>query len=204
MQVSSHVMVGTPALKEWAVICHALLAGEQVIDLRKGGLRESGSPEGGRHFDVGTTRAWLYPTAEHQRAELLKPPYQHWIDLAPSAPVGHDITLHGWVEVFESHTITDGAILERLTPKVIWSDEYAASRLKWKQRDPLWVLILRAQRLVEPIVVPWSEEYGGCTSWVEFMGLPDSPTTLASEPALSDESFAARVKGVHEGLGVTR
>src|SRR3989442_1398808 len=32
--------VGVPAFKEWAVIVHALLEGEQILDVRKGGLHE--------------------------------------------------------------------------------------------------------------------------------------------------------------------
>ena len=56
-----------PAYKEWATIVHALLTGEQVLDVRKGGIREDG-----RHFSVQATRFWLYPTAEHQKAELLE------------------------------------------------------------------------------------------------------------------------------------
>ena len=61
-----------PALKEWAVVVHALLEGEQIVDIRKGGIKEDG-----RHFDLPTRRFWLYPTAEHQKAELLKPAYRH-------------------------------------------------------------------------------------------------------------------------------
>src|SRR5262245_2425056 len=72
-----------PAYKEWAAVVHALLEGEQIVDVRKGGLREEG-----RHFGLQSTRFWLYPTAEHQKAELLKAPYRHWIDLANAAPVG--------------------------------------------------------------------------------------------------------------------
>ena len=34
--------VSVPAYKEWAVIVHALLEGEQILDVRKGGLREDG------------------------------------------------------------------------------------------------------------------------------------------------------------------
>ncbi len=69
--------VPAPALKEWAAIVHALLEGEQIVDVRKGGIREDG-----RHFDVPARRCWLSPTAEHQKAELLKPAYAHWVDLA--------------------------------------------------------------------------------------------------------------------------
>ena len=46
----------------------ALLAGEQILDLRKGGIREEG-----RHFALRSTRVWLYPTVEHQERELVRP-----------------------------------------------------------------------------------------------------------------------------------
>ena len=193
-------MTSIPALKEWAAICHALLAGEQIIDLRKGGLREESLSGDGRHFGVDSTHAWLYPTVEHQKAELLKPAYRHWIDLAPNAPVGHTIRVHGYVEIVETITITEPAELAAITTRVIWSDEYAASRMKWKHRDPLWVLILRAHRLARPLDIAWNDEYGGCKSWVNFIDAPTDLTTLESEPALSDAVFDARVKGVREAL----
>lgn len=189
-------MEPVPALKEWAAICHALFAGEQIVDLRKGGLREDG-----RHFGVRTTRAWLYPTCEHQRPELLRPAYRHWIDLAPGSPVGEPVMVHGWVEITDAHSITSTEALDALTSKTIWTPEYAASRLHWKSRDPLWVLVCRAHRLLEPVVVPWDVAYGGCTSWVDLAGLPADPSELASEPALSDIAFAARRKGVLEAIG---
>jgi hypothetical protein len=187
--------MAVPALKEWAAIVHALLAGEQIIDLRKGGLREDG-----RHFTVDHDRAWLYPTAEHQQAELLKPAYRTWIDLAPSAPVGSAITVRGWAEVVAHATISEPEHLDALAGKVIWTESYAASRLHWKSRDPLWVLVLRAHTLVEPITVDWRDEYGGCTSWVTLADLPDDPSRLDSQPALSDIAFEGRWKGVRAAL----
>ena len=41
--------------------------------------------------------------------------------------------------------------------------------------------------------MPFRDEYGGCTSWVDLAELPDDPASLPSEPALSDESFEARL-----------
>jgi hypothetical protein len=177
-----------PACKEWAVVVHALLAGEQILDVRKGGLREDG-----RHFSVQSTRFWLYPTAEHQKAELLKAPYRHWIDLAHAAPVGEPITIDGWADVVKVATVTEEDELDAIASKLIWTDDYAASRLGWKKRDPLWVLALRVHRLLEPVTVPWSDAYGGCTSWVDLEGLPDDPASLPSEPALSDVAFKGRL-----------
>jgi hypothetical protein len=184
-----------PALKEWAVVVHALLEGEQILDVRKGGLREDG-----RHFAVQSTRLWLYPTAEHQKGDLLKDPYRHWLDLAPAAPVGEPIRLDGWADVVRVATITEQEQLEAIESKLVWTGDYAESRFSWKKRDPLWVLALRVHRLAEPITVPWRDEYGGCTSWVDLDGLPDDPTALPSEPALSDVAFGARLKGAVDAL----
>ncbi len=180
-----------PAYKEWAVISRALLEGEQVLDVRKGGLREDG-----RHFGVQSSRVWLYPTTEHQRPELLKPAYRHTIELSPGSPVGEPITIPGWADIVGVATLTDPEQLARLDSKLIWTLDYAESRLNWKKRDPLWVLVLRVYRLRDPLTVPWDEDYGGCTSWVDLAGLPDDPAELPSELALSDTAFEARQKGV--------
>jgi hypothetical protein len=179
------------AFKEWAVIVRALLEGEQVIDVRKGGLHEDG-----RHFGLRAPRLWLYPTAEHQRPELLKAAYRHTIDLSTASPVGEPIRIEGWADIVGVATVADPEHLANVDSKTIWTHDYAESRLKWKRRDPLWVLALRAYRLADPITVPWRDEYGGCTSWVDLPDLPDDPAALPSEPALSDVAFKARLAGV--------
>jgi hypothetical protein len=184
-----------PALKEWAVVVHALLEGEQILDVRKGGLREDG-----RHFGVHANRLWLYPTAEHQQADLVRPAYRHWLDLAPSAPVGEPIRVDGWADVVRVATVTEQDQLDAIASKLIWTDDYAASRFSWKKRDPLWVLALRVHRLDEPRTVAWRDEYGGCTSWVELDGLPEDPASVPSAPALSDVAFDARLKGALDAL----
>ena len=143
------------------------------------------------------TRLWLYPTAEHQKPELLKEPYRHWIDLAHAAPVGEPITLEGWADVVKVATITEPEELDAIASKLIWTPDYAASRLSWKHRDPLWVLALRVHRLLEPVTVPWADDYGGCTSWVELDGLPDDPASLPSEPG----ALRRRVRGPAQGRG---
>ena len=177
------------ALKEWAVVVRALLAGEQMLDLRKGGIREEG-----RHFALQATRVWLYPTVEHQERDLVRPPYQRWIDDSErDAPPDRAIRVEGWADVVGVARLTDPDDLAKIDGKFIWTGEYAASRLSWKKRDALWVLALRAHRLVEPITVPFREEYGGCTSWVDLAELPDDPASLPSEPALSDGAFEARL-----------
>ena len=186
----------TPALKEWAVIVHALLEGEQIVDVRKGGLREDG-----RHFDLPARRFWLSPTAEHQKPELLKAAYAHWIDLATASPVGESISVMGWADVVDVATITQPDQIAALDSKLIWTDDYVSSRFSWKPRDPLWVLVLRIHRLDDPLIVAWRDDYGGCTSWVTYDGMPADPAALPSQPVLSDVAFEAKHKGIREALG---
>jgi hypothetical protein len=182
-------------LKEWAAIVHALLEGEQIADVRKGGLKEDG-----RHFDLPARRFWLSPTAEHQKAELLKPAYAHWVDLATASPVGEPITVLGWADVVDVARITEPEHVEAIDSKLIWTADYVSTRFEWKKRDPLWVLVLRVHRLHEPLTVAWKDEYGGCTSWVDYDGLPADPTTVTSTPVLSDVAFEAKHKGLKEAL----
>ena len=55
------------AFKEWAVTVRALAEGEQLVTLRKGGIRE---PD--KHFSLDHDRFFLYPTFDHQRSDLVR------------------------------------------------------------------------------------------------------------------------------------
>ena len=55
------------AFKEWAVTVRALAEGEQLLTLRKGGIRE---PD--KHFSLEHDRFFLYPTFDHQRNDLVR------------------------------------------------------------------------------------------------------------------------------------
>src|ERR1700691_4223013 len=55
------------AFKEWAVTVRALAEGEQLLTLRKGSLHD---PD--LDFQLEHDRFFLYPTFDHQRAELVR------------------------------------------------------------------------------------------------------------------------------------
>ena len=55
------------AFKEWAVTVRALAEGEQLLTLRKGGIREEH-----RHFELEHDRFFLYPTFDHQAGDLVR------------------------------------------------------------------------------------------------------------------------------------
>ena len=109
------------AFKEWAVTVRALAEGEQLVTLRKGGIRE---PD--KHFALDHERFFLYPTFEHQRNDVVRASHQPelrraleegvWPDAEPPAhaltrdggiPQPDRVRIRAWAEVAAHWTITD-------------------------------------------------------------------------------------------------
>ena len=183
------------ALKEWAVTCEAIGRGEQILLLRKGGIHEDG-----KDFRVIHREFLLYPTYEHQKADLLRPEHQPALDALLAQP--HDatrITFTHFARAEEVLEVEEQSKVEDLAPHYIWTTDYAQSRLRWKPMLPLSVMLLRAYRLESPVTVPWLREYSGCTSWVEV--LTDVPLGRL-EPVLSDAEFRAQVDAIKGSLGL--
>ena len=187
------------ALKEWAVTVRALAEGEQLITLRKGGIRETE-----KHFHLEHDRFFLYPTFDHQRSDLVRESHQPelrraleegvWPDGEPSPQaltngVGIQqpdrVRIRAWAEVAGHFTVTDPRCIDALSPFYVWTPDYAEKRLAWKRRHPLHVLLLRTYRIPRPVTVKVKEEYAGCLTWLELQReLPFEGT-----PVLSDEEF---------------
>ena len=188
--------IENPALKEWAAVNRALLEGRQVIDLRKGGIREEG-----HRFRIRATRFWLYDSFEHQRPELLLPGASDLLDAAVAAsPPAGTLRFDGWAEIVESAALTEPGQVEALDGLHIWTPDYAVQRFRWRPKAPLLVLVLRVHRLDDPIEVPARSEYASCTSWVPMLDLPPDPAVIASTPVLDATAFARRVEELHAAL----
>ena len=187
------------AFKEWAVTVRALAEGEQLVTLRKGGIREPG-----KHFSLDHERFFLYPTFDHQRRDLVRESHQPemrraleegvWADGEPPAhALGIDggisqpdrVRIRAWAEVANAWTVTDRRSVDALSPVYVWTPDYAEKRLAWKRRHPLHVLLLRTYRIPRPVTVKVRDDHGGCRSWLEITrDLPFEGT-----PVLSDEEF---------------
>jgi hypothetical protein len=158
-------------------VIQALLAGEQVIDLRR--QPDDGGPP------AGATRFWLRadPAADPQ----LKPAYQRAreLSLPDEGPGAGRVRIDGWAEVRgTATTVVDGDTADALNGKTILAlDAFAG--------EEVLVLALRAHRLVEPVTVAEGD-----------MGsLPADPAQgPASEPALSEMAFRARYGGLLDAL----
>jgi hypothetical protein len=192
--------LANPALKEWAAVNRALVEGRQIIDLRKGGIREQG-----HRFRVRALRFWLYDSVEHQRPELLRADLGGLLAAtAAAAPPAGTLRFEAWAEIVESAALTEPEHVAALDGLHIWTPDYAVRRFRWRPKVPLLVLVLRVHRLAEPIEAPAREEYASCTSWVPMLDLPPDPRALAAAPVLGEDDFARRLRALHAALpGVT-
>jgi hypothetical protein len=166
-----------PTLTAPAPVIDALLAGEQVIDLRvqpgAGGLPE------------GVTRVWL--RADPDAAPELKAAYRRAreLSLPDEGAAPGQVRVDGWAElVGRATTRLDDQSKAALDGKTVLALDPLAGQ-------EVLVLALRAHRLVEPATV----------SATDLGGLPSDPADgPASEPALSEAAFQARLNGVASAL----
>ena len=90
--------------------------------------------------------------------------------------------------------------LNDLSGHHIWTDAYAQSRWHWKPMLPLSIMLLRLCEREQPVTIPWTKEYGGCTSWVEMLPKIDLGKL---QPALADREFQRQVDEIKGSLGLT-
>src|SRR4030081_3594698 len=187
------------AFKEWAVTVRALAEGEQLVTLRKGGIREPG-----KHFKLEYDRFFLYPTFDHQCTDLVRESHRPelaraleegvWSDGEPPPHAllrGDEINqpdrvrIRAWAEVAAHYTVSDRRAVDALSPFYVWTPDYAEKRLAWKRRHPLHVILLRTYRIPRPVTVKVRDEYHGCRSCLNLS------RDLLSEgtPVLSAEEF---------------
>ncbi|MEK5235986.1 DUF1802 family protein [Paenibacillus sp. FSL L8-0470] len=183
------------ALKEWASAIQALTEGRMIMLMRKGGIEEET-----RRFELKSPSFYLYPTYEHQRAELLKESYRPLVGQTLEAG-GADsavISLNAYAEVAADLEVRDLNQLERLYPYHIWSEGLASERLRWKAKEPLHVLLLRVYVPEAPVIIQVRPEYSGCRSWIELESPPEAGNM---RPVLGDEEFRIRKEEIISALG---
>jgi hypothetical protein len=176
-------LVLTLALKEWAIAIAALRAGELVLLLRKGGIRDPLHP-----FASIPQRTALFPTYEHQvprhlkEARVLTPP-------DPNAPVAIDT----WAHITHGFELRTEAELAALMPFHIWTEAFMTERLKWRSQQPLQALLLRVYKLPEAVYLGRSLAQSGCRSWID---LDPFISTHNSIPALLDPDYQSRLESI--------
>ncbi|NNM85078.1 MAG: DUF1802 family protein [Phycisphaerales bacterium] len=164
----------THALKEWDVVCRALQDGSQAILLRKGGIYESAGV-----FELEHSRFALYPTFIHQHLPSIKPAHRATVAAQQQEPV--EVTITAWAECQQIVPVPGRAQLEQLNDLHLWDKPLLDMRFSYRPDYPLYLVLLRAWRLPQPVQIAAHPDYAGCKSWIP---LKQSIATQGSEPAL--------------------
>jgi hypothetical protein len=171
----------THALKEWAIALESLEQGKTIMLLRKGGIKEINGK-----FLVPYNRILLYPTYEHQQPALLKPGYQSCVTPVASGWHPQQVTISSWAEITDVLPVSEENTVKALLPFHIWNEQFITTRLKWKPRQPIYILLLRTYKLLAPQVIDYLPQYGGCTSWIDIASAIDIDNT---QPILTEDNY---------------
>ncbi len=182
----------TTALKEWSVAIDALAQGKTILLLRKGGIKESQGK-----FSAEANQVVLFPTFEHQKPELLKPQDQNAVKPVAKGWHPETLTLKAWADITHIFLTDDADKVAALSAFHIWQPNLAQERLKWKPKQPLYVLALRAYCFPEPITLSWHDSYGGCRSW---LSLANGITADIGRAAMNEAKYLKQIEEIVQVL----
>ena len=182
------------ALKEWAVLCDALAAGDVVAMVRKGGIREQRAG-----FSVRHDRFLLYPTYFHEKAAEMAPRLVHTLEAShrQQPPAGTiRIALVAEVAAVWAVTSLDPLRAIELEHGLAWSA--VESRFHYKGRPEVQVVAVRVRRLSRAQELPEVRRYQGCVSWVT---LDEGVDVAGARSIVDDTRFAERLAMLRAALG---
>ncbi|MEB3022287.1 DUF1802 family protein [[Mycobacterium] crassicus] len=180
----------TPALKEWSAVVHALLAGRQSVLLRKGGIHE-------KRFAVAADDFLLFPTVAHSHAERVRPQHQDLLGSAAGDCEDDRVLVRAAARVVAALPVNRPEGLAAIEDLHIWTGgSVRADRLDFRPRHRLAALVVQVLPLVEPVWLPRSPDYAGCTSWVQ------TPIRAQrSAPVCDDRTLAEVAARVRDAVG---
>jgi len=181
------------AFKEWTVVVDALERGEQILILRKGGIRE-----GKAGFRVVSDSFWLFPTQFHQQREAVTNEAQlRYDEIRRGAPDENVIQVGSLAKVVEHVEVDDWERVSRLDRLHIWRAEVIKDRFEWGEKQAIFALVVRLYQLPAAIEIPMLPNYGGCRSWVELE--PKMPME-GMKPVVDDKRFSEQLQLFHEAI----
>jgi hypothetical protein len=147
------------ALKEWASVCAALEDGRQIILLRKGGIYEAAG-----EFELEHREFLLFPTYLHQNLKMLKA--SEHAGFVPATAEPEKIRISAAAHVTDIIPVTSRAAMDALDDQHVWAPPLIDMRFNYKPQNPLYLLLVRAYRLANPVTINNTPAFAGCKSWV--------------------------------------
>jgi hypothetical protein len=179
------------ALKEWASVVAALETGRQVLLLRKGGILEQSIKN---RFSITHNEFLFFPTYLHQSRGELKPEIE--FESVSAEPESVRISSAGVVT--DILKVQSREAIDRLDDQHIWTPSLIDMRFNYKPRNPLYLVLVRAYRLAEPIRLANTTEFAGCKSWVPMAQAIDVSNAAA---VLDDAKYEHHRKSILDRLG---
>lgn len=165
---------------------HALLDGRQTVLLRKGGIHE-------KRFEVAATRFLLFPTVAHSHLERVRPEYRDLLAPATEDSTEDGIVVRAGVRVVDAIEVNRADGLEGIAGQHIWTAESVREdRVDFRPRHRLTVLVVSAAALLEPVALPRTPDYRGCTSWVTLPIAPQWGSPVHDDATLRDIAASVR------------
>ena len=182
------------ALKEWAVLCDALAAGDVVAMVRKGGIREQRAG-----FAVRHDRFLLYPTFFHEKSAELQPRFAARLtDASAHRPPEGIIRIGLVAEVAATWHVRDLERLRAIEPLHGMAWPAVVSRFQYRGTSDVRVIAARVLRLPQEHDLPETRRYQGCVSWVAL----DHPIDVhGATAALEEADLSARIAALTSALG---
>jgi hypothetical protein len=184
MRVSADI-----AFKDWAVVVDALGRAEQILIVRKGGIREQRG-----EFRIDHRLFWLFPTQYHEAERSViasKRPTLREI-AARATPGTVDIQFYAVVE--RVLHLTNAYLLPRLQGRHIWAEQVLQQRFEFGREPGLHAMLVRVYQLPGAERLPLRKSYGGCKSWVQL----ERPVAGEVLPVLDDVEFARQCNEITE------
>jgi hypothetical protein len=169
----------------------ALESGRQIMLLRKGGILEQSSKN---RFSITHNEFLFFPTYLHQSRGELKPEIE--FEAVSGEPESVRITSAGVVT--DILKVNSREQIDRLDDQHIWTQSLIDMRFNYKPQNPLYLVLVRAYRLHEPVVLANTPAFAGCKSWVP---LPQPIEVGNATAVLDDVKFEHHKKLIMEQIG---
>jgi hypothetical protein len=171
------------AFKEWAVVVDALGHGEQILILRKGGIREN---QGAFHVDH--RMFWLFPTLFHEAEQAIIPSKRPALQESMARMAKDSVDIEFLAVLDTTLKVPTIELLKSLQGRHIWRESVLEQRFEFGREPGLHALIVRVYQLPAVQRFVLRENYGGCKSWIEL----ERTITGDVAPVLTDTAFVAQ------------
>ena len=172
------------ALKEWSTTIEALGKGKVIAIWRKDGIE-------GKEFNIEQKQFVLFPAGTHQALDKVKPELWSLSEEKTFPNRDNQVKIKYWAEVEEVLEVKTLEALLRISNELINTNEHLASSWDLFPEHKGKVLLLRVYKLTNPILVPFSQDYAGCKSWIELK--IDIPK-IGSIPILSFKEYNLKAR----------